>query len=181
MTPDGPCVSGWIAVGTPLEKNNSQVWGSGIAGVNRSFRFAEITDGLSHTMAVAEIRAGIAPMDPRGVWSLGQVGSSAIARSGLHADSGRPNSIEPEGEEFLGCTNLTIAVGSGRLYSEGMACQVSGTAGEANIQSASRSSHAGGVNVLLCDGSVRFVLDDIAPAAWHALQTRAAADAQEDR
>lgn len=181
MTPDGPCVSGWIAVGTPLETRNSQVWGSGIAGVNRSFRFKDISDGLSHTMAVAEIRAGIAAMDPRGVWSLGQVGASAIARSGVHADSGRPNPNDAAGEEFIGCTNLTVAVGPGRLASEGMGCKVSGTAQEANIQSASRSSHAGGVNVLLCDGAVRFVLDDIAGEQWHALQTRAAADSQEDR
>lgn len=181
MTPDGPCVSGWNVTGMPLETRNSQVWGSGIAGVNRSFRFGEITDGLSHTMAVAEIRAGIAEMDPRGVWSLGQVGSSAIARSGIHGASGHPNSSDPSGEEFIGCTNLTIAMGTARLEGEGMACNVSGASQEANIQSASRSSHTGGVNILLCDGAVRFVLDDIAGDQWHALQTRASADRQDDR
>ena len=35
-----------------------------------------------------------------------------------------------------------------------------------------RSFHTGGVNVLLMDGSVRFVRNQIAPATWQALGTR---------
>jgi prepilin-type processing-associated H-X9-DG protein len=38
---------------------------------------------------------------------------------------------------------------------------------------AARSGHPGGVNLLLCDGSVRFVADAVAPAAWRAAATRA--------
>jgi prepilin-type N-terminal cleavage/methylation domain-containing protein/prepilin-type processing-associated H-X9-DG protein len=34
-----------------------------------------------------------------------------------------------------------------------------------------RSRHPGGVNVVLCDGSTRFVADAIAPAVWQALST----------
>jgi prepilin-type N-terminal cleavage/methylation domain-containing protein/prepilin-type processing-associated H-X9-DG protein len=40
-----------------------------------------------------------------------------------------------------------------------------------------RSNHGGGVNVLLCDGAVRFVPDAIDPAAWRALATRAGGEA----
>jgi len=181
MTPDGPCVSGWIAAGTPLETRNFQVWGSGIAGVNRSFRFREFSDGLSHTMAVTEIRAGIADIDPRGVWALGQVGASAIARSGKHAEAGHPNSLDPNSEELIGCTNLTIRVGVSGLAAEGMSCKVSGTQQEANTQSGARSCHTGGVNMLLCDGSARFVLNDISSEIWHALQTRASGEASDEQ
>ncbi len=41
---------------------------------------------------------------------------------------------------------------------------------------AARSNHAGGVNVLLADGSVRFVTNRVSPAAWRALATRAGGD-----
>jgi prepilin-type processing-associated H-X9-DG protein len=36
-----------------------------------------------------------------------------------------------------------------------------------------RSYHSGGVNVLFCDGTVRFVANSIAIAAWRAIGTRA--------
>jgi prepilin-type processing-associated H-X9-DG protein len=35
-----------------------------------------------------------------------------------------------------------------------------------------RSYHTGGVNVLLMDGSVRFVTDSVSQAAWRAAATR---------
>jgi prepilin-type processing-associated H-X9-DG protein len=42
---------------------------------------------------------------------------------------------------------------------------------------AARSRHIGGVNVLLADGSVRFVNDSIPLAQWQALSTRADGEA----
>ncbi len=41
---------------------------------------------------------------------------------------------------------------------------------------AARSNHAGGVNVLMADGSVRFFTNDIAPDIWTALSTRAGSE-----
>jgi prepilin-type processing-associated H-X9-DG protein len=37
---------------------------------------------------------------------------------------------------------------------------------------AARSSHPGGINLLLADGAVRFVPDAIDPPVWRALSTR---------
>ncbi len=41
---------------------------------------------------------------------------------------------------------------------------------------AARSRHAGGVNVLLADGAVRFSADDVDLAVWQAMATRAAGE-----
>ncbi|HLA85031.1 MAG TPA: DUF1559 domain-containing protein [Thermoguttaceae bacterium] len=46
------------------------------------------------------------------------------------------------------------------------------TTGSARL-CAARSRHPGGVNVCYCDGSVRFVAQDISRDAWHSLWTRA--------
>ena len=46
-------------------------------------------------------------------------------------------------------------------------------AGDTYAAVTARSHHGGGVNVLLLDGSVRFVGNDVAPATWRALGTRA--------
>jgi prepilin-type processing-associated H-X9-DG protein len=40
------------------------------------------------------------------------------------------------------------------------------------IGTAARSSHTGGVNVALCDGSVRFVRDNIPIVQWRAMGSR---------
>ncbi|MBX7104717.1 MAG: DUF1559 domain-containing protein [Gemmataceae bacterium] len=41
---------------------------------------------------------------------------------------------------------------------------------------AARSYHSGGVNVAMCDGSTRFVTDNVKPAVWRALGTRNGAE-----
>jgi hypothetical protein len=178
--PDGNCVSG---VGIPCEKgffirgknllrDNDQVWGSGAAGVNKSFSFAAFSDGAANTVLVDEIRVGIDPIDPRGVWALGQVGSSLIARHGNWDDAGRPNPASPYSEEFIGCTALIEKLGASLLTSTVMGCYPRGDGREANLQAAARSLHPHGVNVLFGDASVRFMGNDIDAQVWHAIHTR---------
>lgn len=43
-----------------------------------------------------------------------------------------------------------------------------------------RSNHPGGVNLALCDGSIRFVADGIEPVTWKAIATRAAGEVTAD-
>ena len=44
--------------------------------------------------------------------------------------------------------------------------------GRAKAITAARSAHPGGINIALCDGSVRFIKDSIATATWRSLATR---------
>jgi len=171
-TEDAPCPNGFHAPGD-LITENEQSWGSGAAGVNKSFSATNFTDGLSMTVLIDEIRAGVHPLDPRGVWALGQIGSSVTARHGRLGDAGRPNHQNSRGEEFMGCTALIEAVGSGALRAEGMPCYKPPTRLiEINAQAGARSLHEGGVHVLMGDGRAQFVTDEVDKHVWHAMHTR---------
>ena len=170
-TTENPCLNGFYVSGTNLAKNNEQVWGTGVGGVNKSFTYAAVTDGLSNTIAVDEIRAGLDVLDPRGVWALGQVGSSLIARHGIYGLSGRPNPCTANGEQFIGCIALRDKIGS-RIDMECMGCDTSLGATEINVQAGSRSMHPHGVNVLALDGSVHFLANSVDANVWFALHTR---------
>ncbi len=164
-----PCHDGFFVRGTDLLTDVDQVWGTGVAGVNKSFAFSSIVDGLSQTVVLDEIRAGLDELDPRGAWALGLVGASAIARHGLFGSAVGPNPCEGW-DQFIGCGALKAREGI-RLARECMRCN-EGPAGGSNVGCASRSLHAGGVNVLLADGASRFISDSIEAEVWHAIHTR---------
>ena len=148
----------------------------------RPFRFADVTDGLSNTACMSESIlgegpenvTGAAPGGPDKVYGyLGYTGTpisdstcgSPIAwngnnRRGFMWASGEircatynhyytPNSTKYD------CINNDPAAG----YT------ASGFRG-------ARSRHTGGVNLLLGDGSVRFVRDSVSPVTWMAIGTR---------
>ncbi len=175
-TEEKPCKSGFLAPGKLLT-DNYQVWGSGLGGVNKSLGPHDVGRGLSNTVIVDEIRAGVHALDPRGVWALGQIGSSATARHGRFSDAGRPNHREPYGEEFMGCTALVEEVGVGFLANQNMPCYAPYVREiEINVQAGARSMHPGGVDVLFCDAAVNFIPDEIDYLVWHNMHTRDRSD-----
>ena len=171
-TLEEPCINGFFVRGADLKRNNEAVWGSGIGGVNKSFALSAVTDGLSNTVSVDEIRAGLDPLDPRGAWALGQVGSSVIARHGIHADAGRPNPCGQHVDEVVGCQSLRQKLGRDLIENECMDCLSGKATNESNLSVASRSLHPKGVQVLTLDGAVHFIQDQIDPASWHTIHTR---------
>jgi prepilin-type N-terminal cleavage/methylation domain-containing protein/prepilin-type processing-associated H-X9-DG protein len=125
-----------------------------------------ITDGTSHTLLMAEILRGISIKDDE--W-----------RGDIHNDDGEfrfhtlnapktsggmgvftPNTLD---KDVLGRVNLTVpdALMPAVQTGSGTDPQVCGA----------RSRHSGGVNVSMCDGSVRFISDAINPVTWSALGT----------
>lgn len=148
----------------------------GIGGVNRVVRIADITDGTSTTVAVDELRAGVNEHDLRGCWAMPGLAAGTAA---MFNDACRPNSREPYSDDMENC-----AV-SGMLGSAGgMGC----FDGTATTQMTGRSMHPGGLQILMADGSARFVSDTIdykvtqvgcgAPphGIWQAIHTRAGGD-----
>jgi len=166
--PAGSCRDGFQVNGTDLKTDTTQVWGSGIGGVNKSFKFSEFPAGLSRTVAIEEIRAGIHPLDRRGVWSLGFPGSSITVAHGITGNRG-PNA---RADAIQGCSAM-IAAGADPAGNN-MPCESSPNdlASEICQQATARSLHPGGVNLLMADGSAHFVSDAVDPQVWHQMHNR---------
>jgi prepilin-type N-terminal cleavage/methylation domain-containing protein/prepilin-type processing-associated H-X9-DG protein len=129
-------------------------------GVNYGARMSDIADGTTNTMLVGEYLTGVpqsqSTEDPRGVFWLDRAGSSNIYT------------------RFTPNTPISDIFREGECYSAAKLNLPCGSAKQEALNSASsRSRHAGGVNVIMADGSVRFVGNDVSQAAWSAMVTTA--------
>ena len=146
-----------------------QYWGNGIGGFNKSFSVDDYENGLSTLVALDEVRAGIHPLDPRGVWAWGNIASSITWGHGVNGDDYGPNNQWPRSDDFVGCGELHDVVGTETLTKERMPC-VSYV--DINQNATARSMHDSGVNVLFLDGRVRFIHDHVDAGLWHVMHSR---------
>lgn len=145
------------------------MWGNGIAGINKSFQVDNFRNGQSTLVAIEEIRAGIHLLDPRGVWSLGQIGGSITWAHGINGDAVGPNQSWVRADDIMNCSKLHSDPGTETLIAQNMPCV---NYVDVNQQATSRSRHPGGVHAGMLDGSVRFLSDHIDPGVWHLLHSR---------
>jgi prepilin-type N-terminal cleavage/methylation domain-containing protein/prepilin-type processing-associated H-X9-DG protein len=144
----------------------------GMIGANFGSRIAEVTDGLSNTGMVAEMRVGLNSIDGRGTWAIGMSSMSLCCEArpynptpnnrnwaGLNCDDG--------GDETQFCYALINTFPN--LAVTGMPCNC--TMGNNNSGGQARSLHPGGVNLCFGDGSVRFIKNSISEQIWWALMT----------
>jgi prepilin-type N-terminal cleavage/methylation domain-containing protein/prepilin-type processing-associated H-X9-DG protein len=117
-------------------------------------KITDITDGTSNTLLAAEVRQGQGGPSPIG----DERGDTWQAESALFTTYYTPNTSSPDLTSGLGTCNPV----------PGMPC-ISETTNW-NVLAA-RSQHAGGVNVVLCDGSSRFVTNNININVWRALSS----------
>lgn len=144
----------------------------GMMGLNFGSTIASVTDGLSNTLAIAELRVGLGTMDIRGTWAIG-LGSASLAG---HAKVYNPTPNNNKGfSPAQGCNDggdeMQAGPPMGALYpnaaAQGMGFSCAG--GQFNSGGQSRSMHPGGVNVGFADGSVRFIKNTVAQQVWFAL------------
>lgn len=131
---------------------NGVLFGGAPFSYNRTKKlgFNSVTDGTSNTLMVAEVRQGQGS-DLRGFFWWGDA-------SGFETYLG-PNSPLPDRIYTIGyCKPI-----------KGMPCDVSSSTNPTMF--AARSLHPGGVNVGLCDGSVRLVSETINIDTWRGLST----------
>jgi prepilin-type processing-associated H-X9-DG protein len=136
---------------------------------NAGVRMADATDGLSNTVAFSESTLGAGGTAPAGATDVRLYYKNANPLTQANCDASTSlvtnrGHLWADGAYNCGLYNHVLGPNS-----RTMDCvQHSNPAWKA-----ARSRHAGGVNLLLGDGSVRLVRDGIAPATWQALGTRA--------
>ncbi len=170
---------------------------SGLFGTNRSFGIESVIDGTSQTIAYSEILVGRADA-ARFPGSAGTVVSpnpaatvrdvSAIPHATLMAAfetcvvafrAGQSIRTD-KGQNWLagryGFTLFrTVQTPNDPLMLGGLMCRMASNTGWGSDQSnfvGASSRHSGGVNVLMADGSVKFLKDSVARPVWYALGTK---------
>ncbi len=132
----------------------------GVMGANAAVSTAQIRDGLSNTVLVAEIRAGVTSFDSRGVWAMSGGAPSGLWAHGYIGDDFGPNNSQSlKADDTMACTDIRAAVGGdAALAKMGMPCS---DGNWWNFQQTARSMHVGGVHACLADGSVHWLSDSI--------------------
>jgi prepilin-type processing-associated H-X9-DG protein len=164
----------------------SDAAGEGPFAPNRAFRTAEISDGLSKTMAASECKA----YQPN-MWDTSKPAATGVAPPTTVADlaahfggtfdfNGHTEWVEGDVHEtgyttaFTPNFNVEFSDGAG-TYSVDMTSIRDGESTTLPTYAAvtARSFHTGAVNVAMLDGSVRTVSDGVDLAVWRAAGTRA--------
>lgn len=178
------------------QNNNPNPPNNGIFGQNMTASLADIIDGTSHTVALAEMNQGnpsylfevisnragnvTASMNTmNGNYNTGYTNCMALVNGTYYVTGtvncnsvngwGAPGSRWVDGRFYYAGFNTVIPP-------NGASCQSSTTDSDWGIYTAS-SRHRGGALVSMADGSVRFISESADVVAWQALGTKNGSEA----
>jgi prepilin-type processing-associated H-X9-DG protein len=163
-----------------------------------SIGFRDVLDGLSNTSAFSERVKGIGSNNRDFGFDTGNPSSSfvdapGVANNGLVTGDAGPQAFYNSCRNYVAprpfpTTSLDNQDASGARWDVGYApdtryvqimppnwaYQCGGTDDDAGRQAgySATSRHAGGVNLLMCDGSVRFIKNSVSAQTWWSLGTR---------
>lgn len=183
---------GSFLVHDPVTKKD----GGGAFGLDSKFRTAAFQDGLSKTLAMAEVKAFTPrfhdagqPSSPTAIPAapVDVVSTLAVTDTGWSAENGHTEwvcgrAIHNGFTTTFAPNTLVAHERDGRTYDIDVSSLREGNSSNAPTYAAvtSRSHHAGSVGALFLDGSVRGIGSTIDRGAWQALGTRAGADTTGD-
>jgi prepilin-type processing-associated H-X9-DG protein len=153
--------SNYLGIFSGISDGNAE--SDNIPGQRGVFRYhlgrsiAEIKDGTSNTMAVAEYLTGTSSQDIRG-WFY----TNRAACQTLFVTNG-PNSPVPDLTIFCKAPAYSTTPDEPSMN---LPCIAGGSTSDF---ASPRSRHPGGVNAGFCDGSVHFIQDGISLTAWQSL------------
>ncbi len=166
-----------------MTKNWKNVGATGMLGAFKmgntvGTRIAEISDGTSHTIMTSEVVGYDERHDFRGVWvspAMGATNFTALMPPNARKEDTFPD-FYPDGT-----TRFGDIPGFDRIFScpddipqtDPLYCEELSGTGAMDATAAARSSHTGGVNAIMGDGSGHFLGDDIDADVYKALATRA--------
>lgn len=176
----GFCIGTWLGI----DQLTGEA-GDGAFGVNQARRWADITDGLSCTLAAAEVKSFV-PALLDGGRPIGPHSPPPDSPDEIASFGGR---FDPDYCHTQWVSGRTLQTGITTTFSPNTVVPFvhDGTRYDVNFTSArlgpgtnrqgyrvvtARSYHAGGVNALFLDGSVRLVADGTDQTLWRSLGTR---------
>ena len=162
--------------------------GDGAFTPNRGAKPADFTDGMSNTLAVAEVKAftnrisatpnttvypapPAPPASPAGIAAFGLGTFNPASYTHVEWVDGK---VHETGFTTAFAPNTKVIVSNGGTdYDVDLVLATESNVGDTYAAVTSRSYHTGCVNALLMDGSVRSVSSTVALATWRAMGTRA--------
>lgn len=166
---------------------DSSQTGDGVFFVNSKLRAAQVQDGLSNTLAFAEVKAftpyirnttdpgPVIPDEPNQLPTTGSLKLGSDTNSNTGHTEWPDGRVHHSGFTTVFTPNTFVRFDdAGLVYDIDVNTQKEGNSGTQPSYAAitARSYHPGGVNVAMLDGSVHFVADDIERIVWRAVSTR---------